>query len=257
MLLTFTRSAATGLMRPGPKLASPCRQHDLLLALGSISPPEYTARRMAQRLTWMTSDDVGPSGSICAMFIMRTGMMPQPLMLAAERESAVYGDMLLANTIVWNETRVRGPTLSLGWWLSYASHELRHARFVGKIDDDTYLHIPDLSALLRHVHAGVSPSAYVYLGVLTYYHWYPRLFDKTMHAWGLNQAWNVGKWCRSNDLTLPAHLKACGPSGCGRCIGPFIFASGFLIVLSQPLLASVAFSPSLESEMQVIATDCH
>lgn len=239
-------------MRPGPKLASPCRQHDLLLALGSISPPEYTARRMAQRLTWMTSDDVGPSGSICAMFIMRTGMMPQPLMLAAERESAVYGDMLLANTIVWNETRVRGPTLSLGWWLSYASHELRHARFVGKIDDDTYLHIPDLSALLQHVHAGVSPSAYVYLGVLTYYQ--PKVVRQDDARVGPESSLECGQVVpleRSDSAGAPEGVRAIG-------LWPVHWPVHLCVGLSHRALTAAPRQCRIQSISRVgDAGDCH
>ena len=54
----------------------------------------------------------------------------------------------------------------------------------------------------------------------------------------------AGRVCRETGLKQTAHLRACGPQGCGQCIGPFPFASGFLIVLSTPLLKSLTASSS-------------
>lgn len=232
-------------------MAALCRQQSPLIALGILSPPEYVSRRLTQRYTWMRYENVGHDGhaAICALFVVRTGGAPARLSAAMTRESSVYGDMLFAADVRYNESRVRGPVLCLGWWLLYAAREMRHARFIGKVDDDTYLHAPDVELLLRQTQSQLGPSANVYLGVLTYYHWYTRLFDRTRHAWTMKQAFEAGKWCRSTDLKLPAHLKVCGPEGCGRCIGPFLFASGFLVVLSSPLLADVASSDALPSEM--------
>ena len=229
----------------GAVMAGPiCRQRSLVLALGTISPPSFGHRRIAQRHTWMRWPNVGTDGAaaVCSVFVVRAGGPPPPRVAATlARESKTYRDVLLADAIAWNETRVRGPVLSLAWWLDYAARELTHALFVGKVDDDTYLHAVDVEALLRATHAQVGSSASVYLGVLTWYHWYPRLFEVTRHSWSHQGARSAGKWCRGNELnSLKAHVDECGPAGCGRCVGPFPFASGFLLIVSHPLARALA-----------------
>ena len=240
-----------------------CRQPALLLALGTISPPPFSQRRLAQRLTWMRWPNVGTSApaSICCVFVVRSGGAPAGHAGLLERERASFGDTLLADSIAWNESRVRGPVLVLAWWLQYAARALRHARFVGKVDDDAYLHAPDVEALLRQASA-LGPSAHVYLGVLTFYHWYPRIFEVTQHGWSLGAALErpAARWCRANALKLAAHVEACGAEGCGRCVGPFVFASGFLVVLSLPLAASLVAGGGLAAEeaaMQSHARTAH
>ena len=227
-----------------------CQQAELVLAFGTISPPQHGDRRMAQRLTWMRWPNVGNNvpAPICGAFIVRSGGTPRRQMATLLHERASFRDTLLADTIAWNESRVRGPVLSLAWWLEYANRVLGHAQFIGKIDDDSYIHAPDLEALLRQTRLAAGSEALVFLGVLTYYHWYPRLFDNTRHGWSYGAAFEAGRWCRTNDLRLPAHIQACGADGCGRCIGPFVFASGFLIILSRTLAGALVTGGRLQSD---------
>ena len=116
----------------GSASAPSCPQADLLLALGIVSAPDYHGRRMAQRHSWMRWSNVGhgPSDSVCASFVVRAGAAPVGMANALRREARVHGDVLLMHSIAYNESRVRGPLLSLAWWLLYAAAELRHARFV-------------------------------------------------------------------------------------------------------------------------------
>lgn len=79
--------------------------------------------------------------------------------------------MLLVESIPWNETRVRGPVLTLAWWLKYVSINLSHARFVGKVDDDTYIHVPDLIRLLKVTELSFGTSTNIYFGALSFCHW--------------------------------------------------------------------------------------
>jgi hypothetical protein len=269
----------------GQSMGSVCHQRELLLALGTLSPLQFADRRMAQRLTWMRSPEVGQSGEapICSVFVVRSGGAPPWAAAALERENRAFADVLPALTIAWNESRVRGPMLCLSWWLRYAATHLRHARFVGKADDDTYLHVPGVAALLRQVDSELG-SGLVYLGVLTYYHWsaareascdmrtdarptpfsppphralaalrYPRIFETTRHAWTFNEAVRAGTWCRNNDLVQPGHIEGCGAGGCGRCVGPFPFASGFLIVVSRALADALVAGGGLDAEERAIS----
>ena len=188
-----------------------CSQQDLVLALGIISAPDYFGRRLAQRHSWMRWANVGQGDrhTVCASFVVRAGDPPRGVATALQREAEIHGDMLLVRSIAYNESRVRGPILSLAWWLQYAERALPHAKFIGKLDDDAYVHAPDLEQMLRLVHLQLGPAANVYLGVLTWYHWYPTLFDNTMHAWTFKQAIGVGRRCRSTDL----HVQGCDDVG--------------------------------------------
>ena len=129
-----------------------------------------------------------------------------------------------------------GPSLSLAWWLNYARAELKQARFIAKVDDDTYLHAPDLARLLRHIESTLGANSNVYLGALTFCHWYPKLFDMTQHALTLRGALNAGKWCRKNELAWVNPEQG----GAGRCEGPFPSAPGYLIVLSSSLVGEIS-----------------
>ena len=184
----------------------------------------------------------GPLHEICPSFVVRAGHAPRGVSTALQRELEVHKDVLLVGAVGWNESRVRGPILSLAWWLLHAAQTLQHAHFVGKLDDDAYIHAPDLQQLLSSMHLQFGPSANVYMGVQTWYHWYPSLFDNTRHGWSFRQAFRAGRECKSRDLPLGA--EACGGGStpnylngsCGRCEGPFAFSAGYLIVVSFPLV---------------------
>ena len=137
-----------------------------LLVLGIISAPEYLERRLGVRHSWLQEANV-KSGRIGASFVVRSGNAPQWLeqLLTAEQER--YGDVLRAPAVAWNETRLRGPVLSLAAWLQYAVMHHSTAPFIGKMDDDAFLHAGDLERLLSTV--ATSPfSTYVYMGSMTW-----------------------------------------------------------------------------------------
>lgn len=148
------------------------RVPDLVLALGVVSAPDYHARRMAQRHSWMRFPEVGRfvGAAVCSSFVVRAGGAPRRVEAALSREAIAHGDTLLVPSVAYNETRVRGPLLSLAWWLAYAQRTMKHARWVGKLDDDAYLHAPDLARLLMRSREQLGAQAAVYMGVMTWYH---------------------------------------------------------------------------------------
>ena len=234
----------------GPSAAARlCPQPDLLLALGIVSAPDYHMRRMAQRHSWMRWPNVGhfDGAAICASFIVRAGNAPAVIASALRREADAHGDMLLVSEIAHNESRVRGPLLSVAKWLLYAHSAMAHAAFIGKLDDDAYVHAPDLERMLRTAGTTFGPSANVYLGVLTWYSWYEQLFENTRHGWSYPQAWGSGAACRERPLHLPE--SPCENSGnCGVCSGPFAFAAGYLVLFSRPLVEGLVAAGGLEQE---------
>ena len=51
--------------------------------------------------------------------------------------------------------RTKGPVLALYFWMRYAAlHAFRTARFFGKADDDTWIHLPDVEAHLLAIPPG-------------------------------------------------------------------------------------------------------
>ena len=79
-----------------------CPQHNLLLALGIISAPDYHGRRMAQRHSWMRwpmASRHSASATICANFVVRAGRAPIGVARALRREAATHVDTLLVRDI--------------------------------------------------------------------------------------------------------------------------------------------------------------
>ena len=258
-----------------------CAQSELLLAIGIVSAPDYHPRRMAQRHSWMRWPSVGhhEGASTCATFIVRAGNAPPDVARALQRETDAHGDTLLVRSIAYNENRVRGPMLTLAHWLLHAAAFMRHAKFIGKLDDDAYLHVPDLERMLHTSIMSLGARANVYIGVHTWYHWYAKLFDNTRHAWTYHQAMNAGRVCRAEPLRLPNGCGAGGAptasngslsssslsssgvnadigvasSSCGTCVGPFAFAAGYLIVLSRTLVDGLVTAGGVEKEARLLA----
>ena len=203
-----------------------------LLALGIISAPQYLERRLGTRHSWLQWPNV-KSGRVYARFVVRSGHAPHWLaqLLAAEQER--YHDMLPAPAVAWNETRLRGPVLSLAAWLQHAVEHLSSASYIGKMDDDAYLHAADFERLVLTV-AATPRSEHVYMGSMTWFHWQPGIFERSGHGWNYGQALKNGASCRN---TTSARARCGGDARCGACVGPFQFASGYLIVLSAPVAA--------------------
>ena len=219
-----------------PIACSPGYPH--FLAIGVISPPEYVHRRSILRVTWMSL----LSNGSCAHFVVRTAGAPvrvDRLLVAEQRE---HGDVLRVD-VPWNETRMRGPVLTLASWLRYAATRLPSVRFVAKVDDDSYLHAPGLARLLQNAVEGTAPHARTYIGTLTWYSWYAQQWDRCGFGWTWQGSDAMGKFCRN---TTWAAARCAG--GCGPAVGPFPFAAGYLIILSAPLANAIAATPALARE---------
>ena len=233
-----------------PRHMAECPNQPFLLALGILSAPGYHGRRMAQRHSWMRWPHVGSTvgKEICAKFIIGLVGLRMALQTTCERELAAHSDMLLVQAIGWNESRVRGPVFSLAWWMQYSARAFQHAQFIGKADDDAYLHIPDLQRLLQVTRNQMGPDANVYMGVHTWYHWYESLFDHARHGWSFPQARRAGGACRATEMQLGVEACPLHNGSCGRCVGPFAFAAGYLIVCSNPLVRALMAKDAFASE---------
>ena len=227
--------------RPDEPARTACtgkRKQQLLLAVGIISTPQFHHRRTLLRHSWLRSDNVGRehNKAICASFVVRAGGIQGSTATDLRREATVHKDVLLVRSIPWNEGRVRGPVLSLAWWLRFA-HSRMAPQFIGKVDDDTHLNTPDLETLLRLVATTQKysrVSSHVYLGVMTFSHWYPHNYDFIGHGLTYAGALHAGSHCRDTALQSPI----CTGDEC-KCVGPFAFAAGYLMVLSRALVSEM------------------
>ena len=226
-----------------------------LVAVGVVSAPTFLNRREALRASWLTSSLVGRGRPIRVLFVVRALGIPSSMLCQLTVEQRQNDDIFRA-AVPWNESRLRGPVLSLAAWLQFAAKEFHAAPFIAKMDDDAYVHVADLLVLLRtaqptspqHSTANEPHATLTYMGAMSWFHWYPAIFERSGFGFTFNEAWKQGRFCR-NQTTAE---QRCRHAGCGRCVGPFPFAAGFLVILSTPLAAALARSPGLQSDLATL-----
>lgn len=101
-------------------------------------------------------------------FVVRGLHAPAQIDELLRDEHSMYGDVLRVD-VPWNETRLRGPVLSVASWLSYAVRELAGARFIAKLDDDAYIRTPKLEALLHQTLLVAPNPERIYLGAMSWF----------------------------------------------------------------------------------------
>ena len=222
----------------------PQLQTPLLLAVGVVTAPEFTQRRMALRGSWLRWPNVGPGRAVVVRFVLRSSGAPMWLDERMREEQRAYGDLLRVE-VQWNETRLKGPTLSLAKWLDHAVVTYSSAHFIAKMDDDAYCHVPRLEALLRTTLHQIARTDRVYMGSLSWFNWFPRVFERSGYGWGYTMAYRNGLYCK--NLTLAE--ARCGGRGCGQCVGPFPFVSGYLVILSAALALELQQSPTMADDV--------
>ena len=113
-------------------------------------------------------------------------------------------------------------------WFAYAADAFPSARFIAKADDDVYVQAPHFERMLRSVAAASSAdaAAMMYLGVMSFFHWYPTNFEREGFGYHFMMSHQAGATCRA--------AQRC--AACGACLGPFRFAAGYLVLLGAPLV---------------------
>ena len=209
-----------------------------LIAMGIVSAPEYLERRAACRTSWMRWPNIGKAFHV--YFVVRARGAPSSVSELLRLEHEAHGDVLRVD-VPWNETRLRGPVLSVAAWFAYATRQLSPSpRFVAKLDDDAYLYAPALETLVREALRVAPTPERIYLGPMSWFHWYPKIFERSGFGWSYTMAWMMGQHCR-NATTAE---ERCRHAGCGPCVGPFPFASGYFALLSTPLAAELLAADS-------------
>ena len=145
-------------------------------------------------------------------------------------------------------------------WLQHAHRHFHSAQFIAKMDDDAYLHVPDLLSLLRVLDAtepapgmAASSSPMLYLGKLACFHWHADIFEHAGFGWTYGMAHEAGAKCRNRSRgSHDAPRSALAP-----CVGPFPFATGFLAVLSLPLVSFLANTAAVLADSERLARTRH
>ena len=135
--------------------------------------------RQEIRDTWLRYSNVGATGPLLAKFVVRSQHAPATLRSLLDTEQRSHGDIVEVG-VPHNETRLRGPVLSMMAWFAYAADTFPSARFIAKADDDVYVQAPHFERMLRSVAAASSAdaAAMMYLGVMSFFHWYPTNFER-------------------------------------------------------------------------------
>ena len=127
-----------------------------------------------------------------------------------------------------------------------ASHHVRH---IAKVDDDTFLQLPELQRDLDSLHC----HAHLYYGMFAYAGYNSRTFLKC----GFDYSSNGGRY-RKYGCANPQPEKEGGVAR-GRAVAhpPFPFTSGALMLASTPLIVRMATEPAVGEFVARSSTEHH
>ena len=127
------------------------------LLVGVQTAPAHSQRRAAIRASWMQWESVGRSVVVC--FLIGRDGLSKARARSLEAEAALYRDVLLLDVA---DRVVLSLPKTFGWWQAAAAliAQGTAVRWVAKVDDDSFVHLPNLEAGLRRLHC----HPHLYLG---------------------------------------------------------------------------------------------
>lgn len=183
-------------------------------AIGVLSAENYGERRAAIRATWLSS---APAEFVVRFVVAVNTLRGTYSECAAEQQQ--HHDMVLLPSNV--TSREWSPLITTFRWFEYATthHDTRGAEYIAKIDDDVYIHLPELALHLRLVRG----REHVYYGVL-YWGIYKPLHYAVVTTGRSRRAASTNA-----KASCPFHT----------CAGPFPFTTGSCQLLSGSLAKAV------------------
>ena len=231
-----------------------------LLVLGLISAPSNDARRAWVR---RATSPFAASHSVVIRFVLGARGLSASRCALVSREAAHHGDLDLLDALDdeawWTAKGSRGRGVGCidktFRWLSHALRRYPHARFLGKGDDDEFINVPNLAALLGAMEAAPLPARHVgslsmYAGWVQYSSYSPANFK--MCGWSPSARAAVrlasSPSCRKGaPARMAAGSASGGHSAVARAIpGPFPFVAGALELFSSDLARQVFASPATQ-----------
>ena len=200
----------------GPPIA-PAANGSLRVLVGVLTSPygRGAARRQAIRRSWQLYPEVG-SRLIACYVLGRRGVSKRGL------------SKLDAPDVIWLDTADEG-ILSMhkvfSWWKA-AAVGASHFTHVAKVDDDSYLHVPNLLAEL----SARASVPHLVLGGLAHASYDPSIFRMCGWQWGRGVGAYRARKCRERGFSPP-----------------FPFPLGALQVLSRGLVTAIGTAPAIHA----------
>ena len=214
----------------------------MIAAIGVLSGTshdgvKYRVRRAAARQTWGEALE-RQWVPAAVRFVLRCGGLPVD---APERSEPG----VLCTDVPAVLGRRMGPVRSLMAWLSHAIATFPNAHFIGKADDDVYLHPPAIIRLLESVPVGMRKHAY-----LGYHNWYHTLYEPGRQFQFTTYSPQRGY---SNMAARRTGLaKRCSVPNV-TCHGPFPYACGPFFAIGRRLVQALAANEGIRAEMDSLS----
>ena len=218
------------------------RDQRMIAAIGVLSGTshdgvKYRVRRAAARQTWGEALE-RQWVPAAVRFVLRCGGLPVD---APERSEPG----VLCTDVPAVLGRRMGPVRSLMAWLSHAIATFPNAHFIGKADDDVYLHPPAIIRLLESVPVGMRKHAY-----LGYHNWYHTLYEPGRQFQFTTYSPQRGY---SNMAARRTGLaKRCSVPNV-TCHGPFPYACGPFFAIGRRLVQALAANEGIRAEMDSLS----
>lgn len=225
----------------------------LLLGVPSLPGSRGRARRSSARGSWMRFGAVGDSAAVCFLLsaLHAPGEMARLAAEARRHRDMLFLPVAESHMLFRQKTRYsnfssrgRGmPTFKQYAFFQHAAAHLPDVPFVGKVDDDTAVNLPQLLPLLQH--AACLPHALV--GAINWAASVPAAHrsgvrgDRCGFGWSRDAA--LSNFGRSWGVPrTKGFIAACDDIG---AVPTFPYATGAGYVFSAKLLAWVASSPEV------------
>ena len=225
-------SPSCGCLACGPQPAARvANEASLRVLVGVLSAPRGAGaqRRRAIRATWTRWPDIGDRLFVC--FVLGRRGLPRRTQRALDGRDVLWVDT--------EEIGVLSIPKVFAWWAAAAAAADRFTHFV-KVDDDSFVHVPNLLGALEVAGARANghlasaaprPHRHLCLGALAYAGYAPQPRFR-MCGWSWQRG--LGNW----------HARKCGPRGFTR---PFPFPLGALQALSSGVVRALGTSRDVDA----------
>jgi len=248
----------------------------LFAVLGIFTVDEHDRHRREIRSTWLAS----PVAIHSYFVLCGLGALKRTI-----DEARAQGDMIFLQCPA-RMPCMQGTLRKLISWLRCAQSAWPSASLIGKADDDTWVHLPDVERTLRHTLLKLAleqphASPLLYWGSMESYHWDLEM-RRPVGFRGLRFAFRLlpaGSWsgsgrfeychrrlapnsssalvrlAASRELPREWLADASTVAASGSIVGPFPFAKGPLYFLSAQLAARVTSDPWVQAELRTLSRE--
>jgi hypothetical protein len=210
--------------------------HAPLAAIGIASAVDYRTRRDALRDTWFHYPEC-VSGEVLVRFVV--ARPADDVLAGSDETSAIDAEAARTDDVVLLQTGVTGrmwsPLHTTFRWLQHAvtTAPFQKAQYIGKMDDDAYLNVPEMARHLRHMRVTptTAPEDNVYYGLFYWTSYRPGSYTHFGSSYDM--------------LSAQRAFNSCILSGeCERepVVGSFPFTTGSMQLLSRSLAHTLASS---------------